>query len=69
MPALAVVERLDVLEHGGLQFEPGGPGAAVDELFLEGGEERLGDGVVVGVSAGAHRDRDPGLMGSTAERE
>ena len=45
MPALAVVERLDVFEHRGLEFEPVGPGAAVDELLLEGGEERLGDGV------------------------
>jgi hypothetical protein len=43
--SLAVVERFDVLEHGGLQLEPVGPRAAVDELFLEGGEERLGDGV------------------------
>jgi hypothetical protein len=45
VPALAVVERLDVFEHGGLQLEPVGPGAAVDELFFEGGEERLRDGV------------------------
>ena len=45
MPALAVVERLDVFEGGGLQLEPRGPGAAVDELFLEGGAERFGDGV------------------------
>ena len=69
MAALAVVERLDVFEHGGLELEPVGPGAAVDELFFEGGEERLGDGVVVGVSAGAHRDRDPGLVRGAAERE
>lgn len=31
--ALAVVARLDVLGHGGLQLEPRWPGAAVDELF------------------------------------
>src|SRR5215218_2430926 len=49
--ALAVVERLDVLEHGGLELEPARPAAAVDELLLERREERLGDGVVVGVSA------------------
>jgi hypothetical protein len=67
--ALAVVEGLDVLEHCGLELEPRRPGAAVDEFFLEGGEERLGDGVVVGVSAGAHRDRDPGLVRGPAERE
>jgi len=46
VPALAVVERLDVFEGGGLQLEPVGPGAAVHELFLQRGEERLGDGVV-----------------------
>ena len=46
VPALAVVERLDVFEHGGLELEPRGPAAAVDEFLLEGREERLGDGVV-----------------------
>jgi hypothetical protein len=45
VPALAVIDRLDVLEHGGLELEPVGPGAAVDEFVLEGGEERLGDGI------------------------
>src|SRR5215218_1737616 len=67
--ALAVVERLDVLEHRGLELEPGRPSAAVDELLLERGEERLGDRVVVGVAAGAHRDRDPGLPRGASERE
>jgi hypothetical protein len=32
--ALAVIERLDVLEHRGLQLEPRGPAAAVHELLL-----------------------------------
>ena len=32
--ALAVVERLDVLKHGGLKLEPRWPGAAVNELFF-----------------------------------
>ena len=32
--AVAVVERLDVLEHGGLELEAGRPCAAVDEFFL-----------------------------------
>jgi hypothetical protein len=45
VPALTVVERLDVFEHRGLQLEPRGPAAAVDELLLERREERLGDGV------------------------
>jgi hypothetical protein len=47
VPALAVVERLDVFEHGRLELEPGGPCAAVDELLLQGREEGLGDGVRV----------------------
>src|SRR5215207_7038998 len=67
--ALAVVERLDELEHGRLELEPARPVAAVDELLLERREERLGDGVVVCVSAGAHRDRDPGLTCGPPERE
>jgi hypothetical protein len=47
VPALAVVERLDVLEHRRLELEPRRPAAAVDELLLQSREERLGDGVVV----------------------
>ena len=69
MAAPAVVERLDVLEHGGLQLEPGRPAAAVDELLLERREERFGDGVVVRVAAGAHRDRDPRVAGGPPERQ
>ena len=45
MAALAVVEDLDVLEDGGPGLLPGGPGLAVQQLGLEGGEEALGDGV------------------------
>ena len=46
-----------------------GQAAAVDQLLFEGGEERLGDGVVIRVSAGAHRDRDPRVACGPAERE
>jgi hypothetical protein len=45
MASSAVVERLDVLEHRRLQFGPRGPGAAVDELRIQGREQRLGDRV------------------------
>ena len=69
MAASSVVERFDVFEHGGLQLVPRGPGAAVDELLLEGREERLGDGVVVGVAAGADRDLDPCVVGGAPERK
>ena len=41
----------------------------MDELLLERGEEALGDGVVVAVSAAAHRLRDPGGAGLLAEGE
>src|SRR5918995_5762260 len=41
----------------------------LNELFLERGEERFGDRVVVGVATGAHRNRDPGLARGAAERE
>jgi hypothetical protein len=37
-----VVEALDEGEHLHLQFVAGGPGPAVDHLFLQGGEEALG---------------------------
>ena len=46
-----------------------GQRAAVDELLLEGREERLGDGIVVRVAAGAHRDRDPGVARGAPERQ
>src|SRR5688500_8209655 len=46
MAALAVVEDLDVLEDSGSGLLPGGPGLAVQQLGLEGGEEALSDRVV-----------------------
>lgn len=36
---------------------------AAQELFLEGGEEALGEGVVPGVADRAHREVDSGLLG------
>jgi hypothetical protein len=49
VPPLTVVEGLDVVEDGALQLTAGRPGAAADELLLQGGEERLRDGVVKAV--------------------
>src|SRR5688500_13056562 len=46
MAALAVVEDLDVLEDSGSGLLPGGPGLAVQQLGVEGGEEALSDRVV-----------------------
>jgi hypothetical protein len=51
VPAAAVEEDLDVLEDLGPQFGLRWPGAAVDELLLERGEETLGDGVIEAVAA------------------
>ena len=69
MATLAVIERLDVLEDRGAQLPLGSPGLSVDEFLLQGREEALGDGVVVGVAAGAHRDRDAGVTRGLAEAE
>jgi hypothetical protein len=41
----------------------------VDELFLQGGEEALRDGVVEAVAASAHRLGDAGGAGLLAEGE
>jgi hypothetical protein len=49
--AVAVIERLDVLEDGGAEFTPCGPCLAVDELLLQRREEALGHSVVLGVAA------------------
>jgi hypothetical protein len=69
VPSLAVVERLDVLEHLAGELAPRRPAVAVHELLLERGEEALGDGVVEAVALGAHRDRDAGVARGLAERE
>ena len=50
MAALAVVEDFDVVEDLGALLGLRRPGAAVDELFLEGREVALGDGVVEAVA-------------------
>jgi hypothetical protein len=51
--ALAVVEDLDEVEHGGPQRLAGWPVVAVQQLAFQGGEEALGDGVVERVTDGA----------------
>src|SRR6059058_4457465 len=42
---------------------------AAEELFLEAGEEALGERVVPGVADRAHREVDPGLLGVGAVDE
>jgi hypothetical protein len=48
----AVVERFDVFEDLAGELAAVGPGVAVDEFLLEGGEEALGDGVDASMSSG-----------------
>jgi hypothetical protein len=43
--SFAVVEDFDVVEALGAELGLRGPGAAVDQLLLQGREEALGDGV------------------------
>src|SRR5665811_1913491 len=43
-----VVEPRDVLQDGELELAAAGPGSVCDELGLEGVDEALSDGVVVG---------------------
>ena len=61
MAALSVVEALDVVEDGAAQLGLCRLVAAVDEVALEGLEERFAEGVVVGAAAIAHRLFDAGL--------
>ena len=65
---MGVVEAFDVVEDGGSGLVPGGGAGPVQEFGLEGGEERLGYGVVVGVASASHRHRDAGLLAAGPER-
>ena len=51
-----IVPALDVAEAGHLRFGLGGKPAAAEQLGLQGGEEALGHGVVVGVADGTVRN-------------
>lgn len=56
-----VVEPVDVFEGGDLDLLGGVPGSAgLDQLGLEQADDRLGEGVVVGVADGPDRSADPG---------
>jgi hypothetical protein len=66
--SLPVVEDLEVLKDRVGQLDAGSPPLAVQEFGLHPGPERLDDGVVVGVTDGAHRGQQPGLLGALGER-
>ena len=58
----AVVEPVDPLQGGVLDLIKTLPGAApADQFGLVQPDDRLGQGVVVAVAAGAHRGDRPGL--------
>src|SRR5712692_11908043 len=67
--SFAVVEDLYVVEDLGAQFGLRRPGAAVDQLLLQGREEALGDGVIEAVALASHRLGDAGSAGLLAEGE
>ena len=55
MPTARVIEAFDVLEDGRLSLSAGFPGAAPDQLGLDGFEEGLDGGVIVAIALAAHR--------------
>jgi hypothetical protein len=65
--ALAIIERLDVVEDGGAGLAVGGEVAAVDELEFEGAPEALHGGVVVAVSAATHGGDEAGASEGRAK--
>src|SRR3954452_25314799 len=67
VPAAAVVEDLEVVEHRVGQLDAGVPSMAVEELDLHPGPEGLDDGVVVAVADGSHRGDQAGLLGAGGE--
>jgi hypothetical protein len=66
--AARVVEALDEREDRVRQAFSSGPGRAVEQFGLQGGEEALGDAVVEAVTDRAHRPEQPGLAKSVPER-
>jgi hypothetical protein len=63
VPAAGVVPALDPVEDRLVGGRPGGPGTSVEQLGLDGREERLGDGVVPALTAPADREPDAVLVG------
>ncbi len=69
MQALAIVPDLDVREDGQLGRRARRPVVTIDQLHLERGEERLGDGVVVAVPDRAGGRDQAGRAEVLAERQ
>lgn len=67
VPAQRVIEALDVAEAGHSRLGLRTEAAAGEQLALEGREEALGHGVVVGVADRAHRGSHARLLAAAAE--
>ncbi len=65
---MRVVPSLDPLEYRNACLCLALEVASVQQLTLQGGEESLGHGVVVGVADRAHRRHDAHLAAAFAER-
>ena len=65
---MGVVEAFDVVEDGGAGLVAVGEAGLVQEFGLDGGEERLGDRVVIRVASPSHRYRDASLVAAGPER-
>ena len=48
VPAVRVVEALDVVEDGRLRLRAGPEDGPIEQFTFEGGEEALGDGIGLG---------------------
>src|SRR3712207_4935525 len=59
VPPTGIVEALDVLEDPYPHALPTRPRVSMEQLPLEGGDERLGQGVVESVSDRSHRRQEP----------
>ena len=68
MPSGGVVEAFYEVEDGGACLCAGVVGVAAEEFCFEGGEERLGDGIVIRVSSASHGGYDPGFLAAVPER-
>jgi hypothetical protein len=69
MATVRVVPPFDGLEDGEAGLDLGREAPPVEELALEGGEEALAEGVVIGVAHGSHRRPDASLAAPLSEGE
>jgi hypothetical protein len=66
--SLPVVEDLQVFKDRVGELDTGPPPLAIQQLGLHPGPERLDHRVVIGVTNGAHRGQQPGVLGALGER-